>query len=845
MTTFGTEFQLSSLDGLNGFKISGGSTLYLAGFSVASAGDVNGDGIDDLVVGAPGSGGAAYVLFGHAGGFSADLQLSALDGTNGFKMTGGSAGVSVASAGDLNGDGFDDLIVGATNGANPNGPLSGVSYVVFGHAGGFAADLQLAALDGDGFQIDGEAPGDEAGSSVASAGDINGDGFDDVIVGAPFADLTGTDSGTAYVVFGRATGIPAAVQASALDGSNGFRIVGAAGGDSAGHSVASAGDFNGDGYDDLIVGAPGANITASDNGASYVVFGHAGGFPANLLLAFLNGIDGFRIDGQAAFNNVGWSVAPAGDVNGDGFDDVIVGSFANGTDTSYVVFGRPGGSAVELQLSGLDGSNGFQINDNIGGSSPAVAGAGDVNGDGFDDLIVGADSTNSTTGAAYVVFGRAGGYTANLQLSSLDGANGFRIDGVAQGDDAGFSIASAGDLNGDGFDDIAIGAKWADPNGSLSGAAYVVFGKATHGTQGNDVLDASGIDDHLAGLGGNDVIRGNGGNDTLAGGDGNDQLFGGIGTDTLAGGAGDDLLDGGPGTDQLFGGAGNDTYTLGSEADGTDSISDPAGIDTITTTISRSLGFAGYAQIENLTLLGSAVSGTGNALANVITGNGSANVISGGGNVDTFIGGGGDDTYFVDRTIDTVIEAAGAAGLHDRVDFTGIAHQTYVLAANVELLTLLGAAATNGTGNALANTIIGNAAANVIDGRAGNDTLAGGGGNDVLIGELGRDTLTGGAGNDIFRFTARTESPGSATTDRITDFDHAGNDRIDLSHAYAGTLAFIADDFFSAAGQVRIHDIAGPDVIVEVNLGGSLAADMQIRLAHTTLASMTASDFFL
>jgi serralysin len=157
---------------------------------------------------------------------------------------------------------------------------------------------------------------------------------------------------------------------------------------------------------------------------------------------------------------------------------------------------------------------------------------------------------------------------------------------------------------------------------------------------------------------------------------------------------------------------------------------------------------------------------------------------------------------------------------------------------------LLGTAACIGTGNALANTITGNAAANILDGRAGKDTLVGLGGNDILIGNVGADRLTGGAGNDVFRYAVAAHSSG-VNVDRIIDFDDSGDDRIDLSHVFGGTLAYIHNSAFSAADQVRINDIAGADVIVEVNLGGSLAPEMQIRLSGTTLASMSAADFFL
>ncbi len=278
---------------------------------------------------------SAALLGGWAGGAQAQdfppvVQLSALDGTNGFKLDGEAAydlsGRSVAAAGDVNGDGLDDLIVGAFS-ANPNGNASGRSYVVFGRSSGFAATLSLAALDGtNGFKLDGEALGDESGRSVAASGDLNGDGLDDLIVGAPYADPNGSYSGRSYVVFGRSSGFPAILPLADLDGSNGIKLDGEAESYGSGRSVAAAGDLNGDGLDDLIVGAYRADPNGNYSGRSYVVFGRSMGFPATLQLAALDGTNGFKLDGEAMRDLSGLSVAAAGDLNGDGLDDLIVGA---------------------------------------------------------------------------------------------------------------------------------------------------------------------------------------------------------------------------------------------------------------------------------------------------------------------------------------------------------------------------------------------------------------------------------------------------------------------------------------------------------------------------------------
>ena len=206
-------------------------------------------------------------MFGTAGGFSSNLNLSALNGANGFQITGEAAdddsGRSVASAGDLNGDGFDDFIIGAS-GVGPNGAQSGASYVIFGKADGFSAEVNLSTLNGaNDFQISGEAPFDYVGWSVAAAGDVNGDGFDDLILGAKGADTTnGTSFGYSYVVFGKAGGFGPNLDVSALDGASGFQITGAAEYDVIGWSVASAGDLNGDGSTTWSSGQSGPTRTA-------------------------------------------------------------------------------------------------------------------------------------------------------------------------------------------------------------------------------------------------------------------------------------------------------------------------------------------------------------------------------------------------------------------------------------------------------------------------------------------------------------------------------------------------------------------------------------------------------
>lgn len=493
------------------------------------------------------------------------INLSIFNNSNGVRLDGAASrdflGSSVSSAGDVNGDGFDDFIIGA-NGADPNGYSSGSSYVLFGKSFKFDTPTTLSELDGsNGFRLDGMEEYNYSGSAVSGAGDVNGDGFDDVIVGAADADSNGIDSGSSYVVFGKASGFEATMNLSDLDGDNGFRLDGVSSFDYLGRSVSSAGDVNGDGFGDLVVGAWGAESNGFSTGTSYVVFGKPSGFDAKMNLSTLDGSNGFRLEGVAQADYTGYSVSNAGDVNGDGFGDLIVcapGADSNGTysGSNYVVFGKGSGFDATINLSDLDGSNGFRLDGIAGGDwwvGRAVRNAGDVNGDGFDDVIIGAptiDTNGYHSGSSYVVFGKASGFDATMSLSDLDGSNGFCLNGAAESDQLGWSVSSAGDVNGDGLDDLILGAYRADLNGDSSGSAYVIYGRHdfTHwadfrGTIGDDNFTGTLATESFEGSDGNDRMIGRGGADSFDGGAGNDYVR--ISDATFQ------LIDGGSGTDTL------------------------------------------------------------------------------------------------------------------------------------------------------------------------------------------------------------------------------------------------------------------------------------------------------
>jgi FG-GAP repeat/Putative metal-binding motif len=420
----------------------------LAGYSVAMAGDTNLDGHADLVIGAYGDGddntGAAYLVLGPvAGDFDASDAAHKWLGESADSW----AGFAVAGGSDLTGDGVPDLAIGARY-DDQGGNNAGAVVVVEATAGGM-----VTALADESRKIVGSLQYDYAGSAVAMAGDVNGDGAEDLFIGSPNNSARLIGAGVAHLVYGPVLG---PVQLSLVD----YEIRGEAIDDGAGCAVAGPGDLDGDGLDDLVLGVCLNNRGGADSGGAFQFSTHLDTVPRDVDEA-----DGALI-AEASLDGLGSAVA-GGDLNGDGLADILVGAPGNdggGEDAGAVyVCAGPATASMNSPVAKLVGET---AGDKAGTS---IAVIGDIDGDGAPDVAVGApgsDLADTDAGATYVLFGPYSG------LTELDGAD-VRITGAAAYDFIGQSVAGGSDVDQDGFPDLLVGAPYNDSLNAAAGAVYL------------------------------------------------------------------------------------------------------------------------------------------------------------------------------------------------------------------------------------------------------------------------------------------------------------------------------------------------------------------------------------
>lgn len=805
---FSSGIRLENLNGRNGFIADVPSGNASAATSVDIVEDINGDGIDDLIVSAPsGRYGddavTGHVVFGRATGFEKSVDLSALDGLNGFAfrdfagVTVGDRGPifaknTVSSAGDVNGDGINDVLISTAGAADAAGSV----YVLYGRSTGFNALESLEDQSSEqALVIEGFGSGLRP---VSGAGDVNGDGFDDVVIGSNVSS---------YVVFGGSSaGSAGRIDVASLDGSDGFVI------ERPGQAVSSAGDFNGDGIDDVIIGNPDANRDPGNliggRGESYVVLGRDTGFDASMTRADINAGKGFTIRGFDVTGNLGASVSNAGDINSDGIDDVIVGAPQSGyrffdnvprfgtlssTDgVAYVVFGRTAEVGSIVEVAELDGSEGFAI---LAGGTGGydVSSAGDFNNDGIDDVIVSASPARSILEdfpRTSVIFGQQIGFSADLRPNtdpnvSFSDSNSFTI-GLPPSASGGDT--SGGDLNGDGIGDAVV---------ATESGIYVVFGM-------DDTNNAPIINDSFANIyvNADSVVVGDafeagegyqGALSSLTDGSVNaaDAIVGTPENDNIwAGTQGDDNISSGDGNDIIGIGDGNVRVSAGNGDDFVYAIGDGSGRNTIDLGAGNDSFYA--LDGENT------IEGSGNNI--IALGRGTNSVTTRGG--DDFVYSLGEMGESASTTVLFLGEGNNTAWLqtssHDV--YTGSGDDIIGMGVGDDFVS-------SGGGNDIvymANSAAGEGDKNVIAGD-GNDYVQTGAGDDSLFGGRGVNTLFGGAGQDTFGINLNGYAfvgDFEAGVDQITVENSLGDDGLFFSQgSYAGdrtTNAFV----YSTAGNI-------------------------------------------
>ena len=864
------DITLASLTQDQGFRIIGDTDGDRFGTSITGLGDFNGDGINDIAVGAStdnsggGNTGGAYVIYGVAG-TRGDVDATFLTPDLGMTIRGTDTldlfGVSISGAGDFNDDGLADIIIGAHLAEPSGGASNGSAYVIYGQSGNTTEFIDTATMtDDQGFELYSDSPGSLLGWSVSGNGDFDGDDIDDVVIGSlssSFATIvlggsgrtsgdTGTlsgsvtvinsnsgqfaydvavlgdvnedgfddiafanvSSGDVQVLYGRAVAGALTLDLNSLAATDGFVIEAGA---LFGSSVSSAGDVNGDGIDDILIGAPNGSATEFDinapngTGVAYVVYGQAGATRTDLDPRDLNPDDGFAISGEGWQDTFGFSVSAAGDINNDGFDDLMIGAPENdgvvdGGGAAYILYG---GSSTPTQPGLIDlvqeSDTGGDNTDNLTNETlPTIAlttelgaaieidwdnGAGFesvgtgtgltqlfVQGNPIDGPIYATDGTRTITVRITDVAGNVTTQTLDIDIALTDSAPTGTV--TVEGDRVVGATLTA-DLSGINDPDIlyetSVTYQWLRNGGVIDGAndatytltsgdvdalisvrisyldgfnsAYLQTSSAVFINAGLAVQVGTENADTLQGSSGNDSLVGLGGDDVLIGTAGDDTAVGDEGSDTIWAGTGNDSSLGGSGNDVVGSGQGDDTARGGS---GNDDLWGEAGADLL-------VGGSGDDQL-----------GASSGADMLIGGSGDDRMWNGTGD-DSAAGGQGNDLIASFTGDDTANGGSGSDTLWggDGNDvLSGGADDDFVYGGADDDMVFGGTGADQLVGNDGADTVDGGSGNDSLFGNAGGDSLFGGDGDDSITAGIGSDVAYGGDGNDLLQLGDQNDTAG-------------------------------------------------------------------------------------
>jgi serine/threonine protein kinase len=507
-----------------------GKTGSQTGYSVSGIGDINGDSIADMLIGSPYASvldrgyatGEAYLLFGRnsSNSWLMTLDLALVSNTTGLGVVlqgasgSDTTGYSVSGINDINGDGVNDMLIGAYR-ASPFGRTqAGEVYLLFGRnsSNPWPMTLDLALVSnttGLGVVLQGAVDGDSTGIFVSGTGDVNGDSNADMLIGATGASpLNRGNAGEVYLLFGRNSSNPwpMTLDLALVSNTTGLGVVlqGAASNDYTGGSVSSLNDINGDDIADMLVGARETNDLGpgSGTGRAYLLFGRnsSNPWPSTLDLATVNVTQGIGVILQgAAGDHAGGKVSLTNDVNGDGISDMLISAYkanvlgrGDNTGQVYMLFGRnssnPWPSTLDLATVNVTQGIGVILQGAAGDyfTGDSLSSVRDANGDGIADMLIGSPYASvpgpgAGTGRVYLLFGRnkSNPWLNTFDLGSVSQGIGVVLQGVSTNDQTGWSVSGLSDINGDNIDDMLIGAIY--PNvlgrGAYTGVAYLLFGQ--------------------------------------------------------------------------------------------------------------------------------------------------------------------------------------------------------------------------------------------------------------------------------------------------------------------------------------------------------------------------------